>query len=84
MELFTWLVEITEDASELYEGARIVWTARFEPHQDDDNLEIHRTEGKKSTTRFDIQKDDIQAVVPISKVGMFTFLHNYRKSYTEN
>ena len=69
MELFTWLLEITEDATEVYDGARIVWTARFEPHQDNTELEIHRTEGRKSTTRFEIQNDDIQAVVPISKVS---------------
>lgn len=71
MELFTWLIEVGEDDSESYEGARIVWSARFEPHQDetDGSGEIHRTEGRKSTTRFDVQKDDIQAVVPISKVS---------------
>ncbi|XP_044755298.1 transmembrane protein 132E [Coccinella septempunctata] len=68
LELFTWLVEVSEDATELYEGTRIVWTARYEPHQDEqDGVESHRTEGKKSTTRFEVQKDDIQAVVPISK-----------------
>ncbi|XP_074036217.1 transmembrane protein 132C dtn isoform X2 [Leptinotarsa decemlineata] len=68
MELFTWLIEITEDATENYDGCRIVWSARYEPHQDDsDNMEMHRTEGRKSTSRFEIQKDDIQAVVPISK-----------------
>jgi hypothetical protein len=72
IELFTWLIEVGEDDSEPYEGARIVWSAKFEPHQDEtDNGEIHRTEGRKSTTRFDVQKDDIQAVVPISKVKCF-------------
>lgn len=71
MELFSWLIEISEDATELHEGTRIVWSARFEPHQDQDqdraDIEMHRSEGKKSTTRFEVQKDDIQAVVPISK-----------------
>ncbi|KAK9878658.1 hypothetical protein WA026_023108 [Henosepilachna vigintioctopunctata] len=68
LELFTWLVEVSEDATELYEGTRIVWTARYEPHQDDqDGSGTHRTDGKKATTRFEVQKDDIQAVVPISK-----------------
>ncbi|XP_076253606.1 transmembrane protein 132C dtn isoform X1 [Rhynchophorus ferrugineus] len=67
MELFTWLLEITEDATDSYEGAKIVWTARFEPHQDDIEIESHRSEGRKSTVRFEIHKDDIQAVVPISK-----------------
>ncbi|XP_060527695.1 transmembrane protein 132C isoform X1 [Cylas formicarius] len=67
VELFTWLLEITEDATESYDGARIVWNVRYEPHQGDTELEIHRSEGRKSSTRFEIQKDDIQAVVPISK-----------------
>ncbi|KAL1489325.1 hypothetical protein ABEB36_014243 [Hypothenemus hampei] len=69
IELFTWLLEVSEDGAEIYDGARIVWTARFEPHQDEGlDLEVHRGgEGRKSTTRFEIQKDDIQAVVPISK-----------------
>lgn len=72
MELFTWLVEVTEDATDQYDGARIVWSARFEPHQEDpENLETHRGEGRKTTTRFEIQKDDIQAVVPISKVRFY-------------
>lgn len=70
MELFTWLLEVTED--EIYEGARIVWTARFEPAQAEEQLfhaSAQRSEGRKFTTRFEIQKDDIQAVVPISKVS---------------
>lgn len=49
----------------------MIWTARYEPHQDDqDGVETHRAEGKKSTIRFEVQKDDIQAVVPISKVSV--------------
>lgn len=68
MELFSWLLEVADDATDTYEGARIVWTARFEPHQEDTDIEIHRgAEGRKSTVRFEIHKDDIQAVVPISK-----------------
>lgn len=70
IELFTWLIEVTEDAAELYEGARVVWSVKLEPHQDDgESPESHRVEGRKSTTRLDVQKDDIQAVVPISKVS---------------
>ncbi|XP_066247683.1 transmembrane protein 132E [Euwallacea similis] len=67
MELFTWLLEVAEDGAEIYDGARVVWTARFEPHLEEGEIEIHRGEGRKSTTRFEVQKDDIQAVVPISK-----------------
>lgn len=68
--MFTWLIEVSEDAAELYEGARVVWSMKLEPHQEEgDPSESHRNEGRKSTTRLDVQKDDIQAVVPISKVG---------------
>lgn len=69
MEIFTWLLEITKDAAEPYEDAKITWSARFEPQEDTDDGENQRTESKKATTRLDIQKDDIQAVVPISKVS---------------
>lgn len=70
LELFTWLVEISEEPEE---EARIVWSARYEPHSEEPasqhngaNVE-HRQGGTKTTTKWDIQKDDIQAVVPISK-----------------
>ncbi|XP_050310274.1 transmembrane protein 132E [Anthonomus grandis grandis] len=64
-ELFTCLLEVAEE--EIIDAARIVWNARFEPHPDDSDQDTHREEGRKSITKFDIQKDDIQAVVPISK-----------------
>ncbi|KAK4874990.1 hypothetical protein RN001_011412 [Aquatica leii] len=68
VELFTWLIEVTEDAAELYEGARVVWSMKLEPHQEEgESPESHRSDGRKSTSRLDVQKDDIQAVVPISK-----------------
>lgn len=70
MELFTWLLEVTEDAAEPYEDVRVVWSARFEPAQDESvPSESHRENTRKATSRLDIQKDDIQAVVPISKVS---------------
>lgn len=68
MELFTWLLEVSEDGAENYDGARVVWTTKLDPHQEEGDIEVHR-EGRKSVTRFEIQKDDIQAVVPISKVS---------------
>lgn len=74
LELFTWLVEISEEPEE---EARIVWSARYEPHSEEPasqhngaNVE-HRQGGTKTTTKWDIQKDDIQAVVPISKVSVY-------------
>nr|XP_022906136.1 transmembrane protein 132E [Onthophagus taurus] len=66
-ELFTWLVEISEDAPEPYDDAKVVWTAKFEPPSDVEAAGEHKTDGRKTTMKLDIQKDDIQAVVPISK-----------------
>ncbi|XP_057654487.1 transmembrane protein 132E isoform X1 [Diorhabda carinulata] len=67
IELFSWLIEISEDATENYDGSKIVWSARYEPHQDQDIEGDNRKDIRKLITRFEIQKDDIQAVVPISK-----------------
>ncbi|XP_028135128.1 transmembrane protein 132E [Diabrotica virgifera virgifera] len=67
MELFTWLIEISEDATENYDGSKVVWSARFEPHLEQETESEIRKESRKLISRFEIQKDDIQAVVPISK-----------------
>lgn len=86
-ELFSWLVEVIEGAEDLYEGAKMVWATRFEPHAPESHRsEFHRMhsggnggsgggggsssspETRKPTTKLEVQKDDIQAVVPISKV----------------
>lgn len=76
LELFSWLIEMTEDAAEIYDGSRIVWGTRFEPHapeplRTDSHRNHHNPENRKPTTRLEVQKDDIQAVVPISKVSIF-------------
>lgn len=70
-------MEISEDAPEPYEDAKVVWTAKYEPPQDDGGgsvgigeQHVSKAEGRKSITKLDIQKDDIQAVVPISKVSV--------------
>ncbi|XP_025833785.1 transmembrane protein 132E isoform X2 [Agrilus planipennis] len=68
IELFTLLVEISEDAAEGYDGAKVVWSTRVEPSAEESDIpDSHRADGRKTTTKFEIQKDDIQAVVPISK-----------------
>ncbi|KAK4876646.1 hypothetical protein RN001_009152 [Aquatica leii] len=87
VELFTWLIEVTEDAAELYEGARVVWSMKLEPHQEEgESPESHRSDGRKSTSRLDVQKDDIQAVVPISKIlktrSGLEFLAIHLRTYT--
>ena len=73
-ELFTWLVEVTEDPPEPHDDVRVVWSVRYEPPQDEASATSydHKSEGRKSTTKLEIQKDDIQAVVPISKVRHYS------------
>ncbi|XP_054271015.1 transmembrane protein 132E [Macrosteles quadrilineatus] len=71
-EVLCWLLEVVEDSAELWDEGRIVWSVRYVlegqerrghhtrgPHKDD--------ERKKITAKIEIQKDDIQAVLPISK-----------------
>ncbi|CAL1289115.1 unnamed protein product [Larinioides sclopetarius] len=65
-EVFTWLFEVEEGAS-YNDNGRITWQLRYmldssmaEQYDfDDDNAKI--------TSRLDIQKDDVQAVLPIAK-----------------
>lgn len=81
--MFAWLVEVVEDSAELWDEGRLVWSVRYvlegadRPRQHHSSLSqrdsSHRTTKeedtrKKITARFEIQKDDIQAVLPISKV----------------
>lgn len=65
-EIFTWLFEVEEDAN-FHDNGRIIWLLRYvldsrmaEQYDfDDDNM--------KMTSRLDIQKDDVEAVLPIAK-----------------
>lgn len=65
-EVFSWLFEVDEDAG-YHDSGRIVWQLRYaldssmtEQHDFDDS-------NTKMTSRLDIQKDDVQAVLPIAK-----------------
>lgn len=81
-EVFSWLVEVVEDSADLWDEGRLVWSVRYvlegserirqhhSPRVQKDSP--HRTVDDtrtKITARFEIQKDDIQAVLPISKVS---------------
>lgn len=81
-EIFSWLLEVVENGEDLWDGGRIVWSARYvfegsnipkgrqhhhrgshRPFRD----EIVEDSKRKLTARLEIQKDDIQSVLPISK-----------------
>lgn len=65
-EVFTWLLEVDENIN-AYDGGRIIWNLRYvldsnlaEQYNFDENV-------IKLTSQLDIQKDDIQAVLPLAK-----------------
>ncbi|XP_069704788.1 transmembrane protein 132E [Periplaneta americana] len=97
-EVFSWLLEVVEDSSDLWDGGRIVWSVRYVLEGADSASSFMRGGGnvrqlhgghghhaqsgtqhrplrdgileetrRKLTARLEIQKDDIQSVLPISK-----------------
>lgn len=75
VEVFSWLLEVANDTKEHWDGARIVWTVSYVhdgPKTKDISAEAlhpHEEHRKKLVAKLEIQKDDIQSVLPISKVG---------------
>ena len=72
LELFNWLYAIDEPESELYEGGLLVWHVKYQ-HLDQNMLEedinmANLTKNSRIRHRLDIKKDDVQIVLPISKV----------------
>lgn len=81
IEVFSWLLEVANDTKEHWDGGRIVWSVSYVSDgpklamKDDGSVtemrNHHQPEEimrKKLIAKLDIQKDDIQAVLPISKV----------------
>lgn len=81
VEVFSWLLEVANDTKEHWDGGRIVWSVSYVSDgpklamkEDGSVAEVrnHQPEEimrKKLIAKLDIQKDDIQAVLPISKVS---------------
>lgn len=79
-EVFNWILEAAEEAGDDWDGGRVVWILRYviQPSADTswmkkDPFANFSDERHKLTTRLEIQKDDIQAVLPIAKVLLPTF-----------
>lgn len=74
-EVFSWLFEVANDTKEHWDGARVVWSVSYDsnaPKSKDVSSEVilpHDEHRKKLVAKLEIQKDDIQSVLPISKVG---------------
>ncbi|XP_063707081.1 transmembrane protein 132E [Culicoides brevitarsis] len=74
IEVFSWLIEVANDTKEHFDSGRIVWSVSYvhDGPKLKENPEIgekreHEEPRKKLIAKVDIQKDDIQAVLPISK-----------------
>lgn len=83
VEVFSWLLEVANDTKEHWDGGKIVWSVSYVhdgPKLKD--LSIESANGpeetrKKLVAKLEIQKDDIQAVLPISKVHVcIVFCHD--------
>jgi transmembrane protein 132 len=65
---------VANDTKEHWDGARIVWSVSYVhdgPKVKDisaESIQPHDETRKKLVAKLDIQKDDIQSVLPISKV----------------
>ncbi|ODM98857.1 Transmembrane protein [Orchesella cincta] len=73
-EVFNWILEASEEAGDDLDRGRVVWILRYviQPSADSswmkkDPFSNFGDERHKLTTRLEIQKDDIQAVLPIAK-----------------
>lgn len=75
IEVFSWLIEVANDTKEHFDSGRIVWSVSYVhdgPKLKDSEIgekREHEEPRKKLIAKVEIQKDDIQAVLPISKVG---------------
>lgn len=73
-EIFSWLLEVANDTKEHHDSGRIIWSVSYVhdgpklrdmPAEDGTDQNEHR---KRLIAKVEIQKDDIQAVLPIAKV----------------
>ncbi|XP_055585542.1 transmembrane protein 132E, partial [Uranotaenia lowii] len=73
-EVFSWLLEVANDTKDHWDGGRIVWSVSY-VHDGPKIKELsaeasnspHEESRKKIVAKLEIQKDDIQAVLPIAK-----------------
>ena len=85
-EIFNWLYVIESNESELWEGGKLVWHVKYQ-HLDPASLaeDLANTNYSKNARlrhRLDVKKDDVQTVLPISKVMIAAIMNVCQK--TEN
>ena len=77
MELFNWLYAIEDTHNPTWDEALLVWHVKYQ-HLDQNLLEedinmANLTKNSRIRHRLDIKKDDVQIVLPISKVIIVVF-----------
>ncbi|XP_017016256.2 transmembrane protein 132E [Drosophila takahashii] len=71
-EVFSWLLEVAEDSNDIVDGGKIVWSVThvYDTPKDKDSgeLVIPDDNKKRLIAKLEINKDDIQAVLPMAKI----------------
>lgn len=79
MEVFSWLLEVSNDTKEYWDGGRVIWSVSYVHDGPKMKLDLSTESSQTSSTglqeegrkkivaKLEIQKDDIQAVLPIAK-----------------
>ncbi|XP_023037165.1 transmembrane protein 132E isoform X1 [Drosophila willistoni] len=71
-EVFSWLLEVADDNNDIMDGGKIVWSVThvYDTPKDKDSSEIIATDDtkKRLIAKLEINKDDIQAVLPMAKI----------------
>lgn len=75
-EIFTWLLEVADDSKELSDGGKIVWSVTYiYDNPRESSLELTPDDNKKRIiAKLEVNKDDIQAVLPMAKVCSLIFI----------
>ncbi|XP_017089705.2 transmembrane protein 132E isoform X1 [Drosophila bipectinata] len=72
LEIFSWLLEVAEDPNDIVDGGKIVWSVThvFDTPKDKDSSELVAPDDtkKRLIAKLEINKDDIQAVLPMAKI----------------
>uniref|UniRef100_A0A182YEM9 Transmembrane protein 132E n=1 Tax=Anopheles stephensi TaxID=30069 RepID=A0A182YEM9_ANOST len=79
VEVFSWLLEVSNDTKEYWDGGRIIWSVSYVHDGPKMKLDLSTESSQTSSTglqeegrkkivaKLEIQKDDIHAVLPIAK-----------------
>lgn len=79
-EIFNWLYIVESSDADIWEGGKLTWRVKYQyvqqqdqDSQDTDQEVSNATDSSRIRYRLGIKKDDVQTVLPISKVDMLKF-----------